>query len=89
MARQNKSGTGRTTPKGDEQARTVSREPMKVGGRFDAVIPVLMLAFLGLGTGLIMANYLVRDFLGMPSNWYLLGGLGLILAGIVTATQWR
>ena len=24
-----------------------------------------------------------------PSNWYLLGGIGLIAAGFITATQYR
>lgn len=42
-----------------------------------------------LGIGLILANYIPHGQLGMPSNWYLLAGLGLILIGIVAATQYR
>ena len=45
-----------------------------------------MFGLLGLGTAMIIINYV--DLLpGGTSNWYLLGGLGLVLAGIVTATQ--
>ena len=45
-----------------------------------------MFGLLGLGTAMIIVNYV--DLLpGGTSNWYLLGGLGLVLAGIMTATQ--
>jgi len=45
-----------------------------------------MFGLLGLGTAMIIVNYV--DLLpGGTSNWYLLGGLGLVLAGIITATQ--
>lgn len=54
-----------------------------------AVIPFVMFGLMGLGLLVILANYVVQDRFGAPSNWYLLGGLGLILAGIVTATQYR
>ena len=68
----------------------VSRTPVRVGGgRLRALIPVLMFGLMGLGLVVILANYVVQDHFGAPSNWYLLGGLGLILAGIVTATQYR
>lgn len=68
----------------------VSRTPVRVrGGRLQAVIPYLMFGLMGLGLVVILANYVVQDHFGAPSNWYLLGGLGLILAGIVTATQYR
>jgi uncharacterized membrane protein len=66
----------------------VSREPVKVGGRFSNLVPVLMFALMGLGLAVILANYMIVGF-GAPSNWYLLGGLGLILAGIVAATQYQ
>ena len=45
-----------------------------------------MFGLLGLGTAMIIVNY-VNLLPGGTSNWYLLGGLGLVLAGIVTATQ--
>lgn len=48
-----------------------------------------MFASFIVGTGIILFNYLTNDVLGTPSNWYLLGGLGLILVGIVAATQYR
>ena len=51
-------------------------------------VPVLMFALLGLGTLMIILNY-VALLPGGTSNWYLVGGLGLILAGIITATQYR
>ena len=46
-----------------------------------------MFGLLGLGTAMIIVNY-VDLLLGGTSNWYLLGGLGLVLAGIVTATHY-
>ncbi|HJM27718.1 MAG: cell division protein CrgA [Acidimicrobiales bacterium] len=46
----------------------------------------MMFGLLGAGTAMIIVNYV--DLLpGGTSNWYLLGGLGLVLAGIITATQ--
>lgn len=53
-------------------------------------VPALMLfGFVG-GVAMILVNYLFTiDALGSPSNWYLLGGLGMILAGILAATQYR
>ena len=51
-------------------------------------VPVLMFALLILGGVLILLNYLAL-LPGATSNWYLFGGLGLILAGILTATQYR
>lgn len=66
----------------------VSREPVRVGGgRWAAMVPYLMFGLLGLGVAVILVNYL--GVLWEASNWYLLGGLGLILAGIVAATQYR
>jgi hypothetical protein len=50
-------------------------------------VPILMFAFLGIGTVLILMNY--TGIVWNTSNWVLLGGLGLILAGIITATQYH
>jgi hypothetical protein len=51
-------------------------------------VPVLMFGFMGLGILMIVANYL-QILPGSVTNWYVFGGLGLILAGIITATQYR
>jgi hypothetical protein len=47
-----------------------------------------MFTLLGAGLVVIVLNY-VGVLPGATNNWYLVGGLGLILAGIITATQWR
>ena len=51
-------------------------------------IPVLMFGLLLSGALMIIMNYM-GWVPGGTSNWYLLGGLGLILGGIVTATQFH
>ena len=51
-------------------------------------VPVLMFVLFGLGMVTIFLNY-VGLLPGATSNWYLLAGLGFILAGIITATQYR
>ena len=51
-------------------------------------VPGLMFGFWGLGIAMIVANYL-QLLPGAVTNWYVFGGLGLILAGIITATQYR
>lgn len=92
MVRQDKSRGGRVTPKGGETVEGeytpsgVSREPVKLDSRWSSVVPILMVALMLAGTLLILVNYI---FLSDPSNWYLLAGLGLILGGIVAATQWK
>jgi hypothetical protein len=50
-------------------------------------VPVLMFTFLILGVVLIIVNY--TPAWPYQSNWYLLGGLGLITLGFITATKWR
>ncbi|MET0728874.1 MAG: cell division protein CrgA, partial [Acidimicrobiales bacterium] len=51
-------------------------------------IPVLMFGFLAIGLIVIFLNYL-GVLPGDTKNSYLLVGLGFILAGIMTATQYR
>ena len=51
-------------------------------------VPVLMFGLLVLGALVIILNY-VNLLPGDTSNWYLLLGLGLILGGIITATQYH
>lgn len=90
-------GGGRTTPRGGplKAPRTAVQEPT---GRYTPPIPrevkvsplwvpILMFALLGVGTLMILVNYtgVVWD----TSNWVLLAGLGMILAGIITATQYH
>ena len=81
------------TPKGtrpvqDRPTPTSSSGYVPSGQVSPVWVPVLMFGLLGVGTLMIILNYV--DLLpGGISNWYLLGGLGLILAGIITATQWH
>ena len=70
-------------------ASGVGRTPVKIDGPSPILVPILMFGTLTLGTAVILFNYLTEDILGTPSNWYLLGGLGFVLVGIVTATQYR
>jgi len=51
-------------------------------------VPALMFTFFGVGILAIFLNY-TSVLPGAPSGWYLVGGLGAILAGIITATQLR
>lgn len=51
-------------------------------------VPILMFSLFALGMITIFLNY-VSLLPGATSNWYLLMGLGFILAGIITATQYR
>ena len=74
MARHDKSKS-RVTPKGTTPVNpTAGHEPVHIDPPSPTWVPV--------------ANYTI-EVLGMPSNWYLLGGLGMVLAGIITATQYR
>ncbi|MGI9624071.1 MAG: cell division protein CrgA [Acidimicrobiales bacterium] len=75
-----------TRPQG-EKVLTTRESYHPTGQKVSPIwVPVLMFALLGLGTLMIILNYV--DLLpGGTSNWYLLAGLGLILGGIITATQ--
>ena len=78
-----------STPSELDEASGVGRVPVKVDSGSSALVPIVMFGSLVLGSVTILFNYLTEDVLGTPSNWYLLGGLGLILVGIVAATQYR
>lgn len=87
---------GRVTPKGTraDQPRdsVVTQTSLSAGkGPSPMWVPVLMFALLGIGMLVILLNYVgLLPFVdGAASNWYLLLGLGLILGGIITATQYR
>ncbi len=86
---------GRVTPKGghasasrpDPSSRYTPPVPKeyKVSPRW---VPVLMFTLLGIGLAVIFLNYL-GVLPGGTKNSYLLVGLGSILGGIMTATQYR
>ncbi|MEE9415535.1 MAG: cell division protein CrgA [Acidimicrobiales bacterium] len=87
---------GRVTPKGTraDQPRdsVVTHTSLSAGkGPSPMWVPILMFALLGIGMLVILLNYVgLLPFVdGSASNWYLLLGLGLILGGIITATQYR
>lgn len=96
MPRKTKDAPGRVTPKGGPRA--AGRPAPSTSGRYTAPIPRefressrwwpgVILGFFALGIAWILLNYL--GVLGTPSNWYLLGGLGLIVCGFIASTRWR
>lgn len=82
---------GRVTPKGTRPDNYTPKSTTHTG--FDQQmpsplwVPVLMFTLLGLGVLVILVNYV--GVFWDTSNPVLLLGLGMILAGIVTATQYR
>jgi hypothetical protein len=83
-------GTGRVTERGtrpQSAQRDLERDATKLAPS-PIWVPILMFALLGLGIVTIFLNY-TNTLPGSPSNAFLLGGLGLILAGIIAATQYR
>ncbi len=78
-----------STPSELDEASGVGRTPVKVDTGSSPLVPIVMFGSLLVGAGVILFNYLTEDILGTPSNWYLLGGLGLVLVGIIAATQYR
>ncbi len=86
---------GRVTPKGtraDQPRDSVQTTTSLSAGKGPSPtwVPVLMFALLLIGMLVIILNYMgVMPFVEDASNWYLLLGLGLILGGIMTATQYR
>jgi hypothetical protein len=88
---------GRTTPKGTAASRaapTTGRytPPQKnIHAPSPIWVPILMFTLLGAGALMIVLNYLglLPTASGDASNWWLLGGLGLISLGFITATQYR
>ncbi len=78
-----------STPSETEGPSGVGRTPVKVDAGSSIIVPIVMFGSLTLGALIILFNYLTEDIFGTPSNWYLLGGLGFVLVGIITATQYR
>ena len=81
--------TAQTQPKGEARNRAFSdRSPVaKSYRRFLGTSMLLMFTLLIVGAFVIIANY-ARLF-GDPSNVVLVAGLGCILGGIITATNYR
>ena len=85
---------GRVTPKGSAQSSSATGSgrytpPVPSEYKVSPIwVPILMFTLLGLGMLVIFLNYL-GVLPGDTSNMYLLVGLGLILAGIITATQYH
>jgi hypothetical protein len=98
-------GSGRVTPRGGSGTASASRGTPPPSARYTPPVPremkvspmwvpVLMGVLLALGTAVILLNYvsLLPTWGFLPddtSNVWLLVGLGLILVGIVVATQWH
>jgi hypothetical protein len=97
-----KQGPGGATRKGRSQGRAATRavaHPTTSSGRYTPPIPrsvkrspkwmgPLVLGLLILGALMIVFNYF-NVLPDAPTNWYLLGGIALIAAGFITATQYR
>ncbi len=50
-------------------------------------VPILMFTFIGLGVIAILTRYVVPSFTN--TNTPVMVGLGLMMAGLFTATKWR
>jgi len=96
MPRRTKEAPGRVTPSAEARR---SMAGATSSGRYTAPIPAeyrhspwwvpaTMLAFFSLGILMIVLNY-ISLLPSAPSNWYLLGGLGLIVCGFAISTQYR
>jgi hypothetical protein len=73
-------------PEGSSRYTPPVPQYVKESGRW---VPIIMFAFFGLGMLIIFMHYVDLILPGASSNWWLVGGLGSILAGIITATQYR
>jgi hypothetical protein len=97
-----KQGPGGATRKGRSTGRATTRavsHPTAASGRYTPPIPKnvkvspkwmgpLILAILIGGALMIVLNYF-NVLPDAPTNWYLLGGIALIAAGFITATQYH
>ncbi len=79
-----------TRPAGSEISETSPKNPIVDHGPGPSPqwVPILMGVLFAAGVLMILLNY-VEVLPGSASNWYLVGGLGLVLGGIITATQYR
>ncbi len=93
---------GRVTPKGGPTPRKddPDHRPPGASTRYTPPVPrsakvsppwlpAVILGLFLLGVVVIFLHYVDVLLPGAASNWWLLGGLGFILGGIVAATQYR
>jgi len=76
---------GRVTPRGTSD---IPRKPVSKPTESPKWVPILMFSLLTVGVLIIFFNY-VGWLPGGTSNSFLLLGLGSILGGIITATQFH
>ena len=93
MPRRTKEAPGRVTPKADTRqahrsAAATQPRCRRTTGTARWWVPVVMLTFFACGLLMIVLNY-ISLLPSAPSNWYLLGGLGLIVCGFAISTQYR
>ena len=98
-----RTGGGRVTPKGGPvkthkvttsvHAASASTRYTPPASRHDSLtpqwVPYAMIGGFLLGFLVIFLHYLDLVLPGALSNWWLLAGLGCILGGIISATQYR
>ncbi|MYG94867.1 MAG: cell division protein CrgA [Acidimicrobiia bacterium] len=78
---------GRVTPRGTRPENEVTPRVSMSSEKISPIwVPVLMFTLLALGAIVIILNY-VALLPGDTSNWYLMAGLGLLLASMIVATQ--
>lgn len=83
-----KAASSRTTARTDSDSSRYTPPVAKVHKVSPRWVPVLMFTLLGVGALVIFLNYLGL-LPGATSNWYLVAGLGAILGGIITATNYH
>ena len=75
---------------GENPARYTAPIPVAQKGSSPSWVPILMFGLWAFGLALIILSYM-GILPGSEDNngWYIAAGLGAILAGIITATQYR
>lgn len=77
--------------KSSTTGRYTAPVPQSKRGSSPIWVPVLMFGLWAVGLAMILLNYMgvLPGTADGGNGWYLVGGLGLILGGIITATQYR
>ena len=88
MARPRK--TSRITPKGTrpQSAQSAPQHTPSDGTQSASWFGWLIAALLGIGTAVIVSNYM-SWLPGSPASAWIAVGLAIVLAGILLATRWR